>query len=298
MQTLDPAPISGQEPADDVLPDEVAPPGITTEDRTSEAPAEPAPALGRVPAFDGFRGSAMVLVLLSHVWVLMPAGFRESLGPATGLFNSGSLGVVIFLVLGGFLVTTGLLETRESTGSMGLRHFWSRRLVRICGPLFAMLAVLVVVAWAESFRGSTPASTMRSVWRVATFTFNWALIENPGGVRPDLGHLWYLSVEQQFYVVWVLVLAVLWRRRGLLGALLAASAVGVMTRTLGGVLPLRAAALVRGTRLGSIHSTRLWSSGYRPTGTSSSPAQCSADDSPSAPASSTTAPPRSTSTPW
>ena len=69
---------------------------------------------------------------------------------------------------------------------------------------------------------------MRSVWRVATFTFNWALIENPGGVRPDLGHLWYLSVEQQFYVVWVLVLALLWRRRRLLGALLAASAVGVM----------------------------------------------------------------------
>jgi peptidoglycan/LPS O-acetylase OafA/YrhL len=186
------------------------------------------PALGRVPAFDGLRGTAIVLVLLSQLWLVMPAGFRDRLGPAAGLFNSGSLGVVLFLVLSGFLVTTSLLAARQRTGSMGLQHFWSRRLARICGPLFAMLAVLVLVGWAESFRGSTATSTMRSVWRVATFTFNWALIENPGGVRADLRHLWYLGVEQQFYAVWVLVLALLWRQRRLLGALLAASAVGVV----------------------------------------------------------------------
>ena len=103
------------------------------------------PALGHVPALDGLRGTAMVLVLLSHLWVVMPLGFGDRLGPATGLFNSGSFGVLVFLVLGGFLVTSGLLSTRESTGSMGLARFWSRRLARICGPLFAMLAVVVLV---------------------------------------------------------------------------------------------------------------------------------------------------------
>lgn len=187
------------------------------------------PELGRTPALDGLRGLAMVVVVLSHMWIILPQTHRDGLGVAAGLFHSGSLGVSAFLVLGGFLVTASLLRQRSREGGIGLRRFWARRLLRIGAPLAVMLAVFVVVAWANDFPDSTPRGTLETAWAALTYRLNWLLLDDSASrLASDLGHLWYRSVEQQFYVVWVLALVLVGRYRRTLGALLAGGTVAVV----------------------------------------------------------------------
>lgn len=195
--------------------------------RGREVATEPRfPALGHVPALDGLRGMAMVLVVLSHLWVILPVAQREDFGTGSGLFHSGNLGVIVFLVLGGFLVTSSLLQQRAA-GGIGIRRFYVRRLIRVGAPLTVMLTVFLIASWVDDFASTSPRIALDSASAATTYSLNWLLVTRPGQVSPDLGHLWYLSVEQQFYVVWVLALAVLGRRRRLLGGLLIAGTVAV-----------------------------------------------------------------------
>lgn len=181
----------------------------------------------KVGAFDGLRGVACILVVLGHSWTIVPTDVIDSTGPLLGAFRSGSLAVTLFLVLGSFLVTRSVLEQEERTGTLRIDRFWMRRLVRIG----SQLAVLVLVVWAVSLFDRwddwTSAQTQRSLIGVSTFTFNWSLINDALENREDLGHLWYLSVEQQFYVVWLVVLAWLYRYRYPLMAILGVSTIAV-----------------------------------------------------------------------
>lgn len=194
-----------------------------------QLPAERAAGrLAHVPALDGVRGLAMVLVVLSHLWIVMPEGFLDRLGPAAGLFHSGSHGVTLFLVIGGFLVTSSLLSEHERSGRISVGRFWRRRLARLAGPLLVVLASCGFVWWAESFASSSPRATIDSLLAGSTFTSNWLFIDRPLAARTELGHLWYLGVEQQFYVGWVLLVALLGRRRWALAMLAAVGAVAVV----------------------------------------------------------------------
>jgi peptidoglycan/LPS O-acetylase OafA/YrhL len=153
-------------------------------------------ALPRIDALDGLRAVAIVFVLGYHFAV---PGFR-----------GGFLGVDLFFTLSGFLITTLLLDERARRGRVGLRGFWSRRARRLLPALFALL-----IAVAVSARFVTPTSRTRlqsDLVASVLYVTNWHFIAQGHSYFAEyqspspLGHLWSLAIEEQFYVVWPLLL--------------------------------------------------------------------------------------------
>ena len=177
-----------------------------------------APSLGRVPALDGIRGLAVAAVLLFHAGVSWAPG--------------GFLGVDVFFVLSGFLITTLLIEEMAERGGIGLRAFWTRRARRLIPAL--VVTVVVVVATAHLIaEGRSPESVRFDAAAALGYVANWRFIvagadyfDRAAGPSP-LEHTWSLAVEEQFYVVWPLVaLLVLRYRTWLLGVVAAVAAGG------------------------------------------------------------------------
>ena len=181
---------------------------------------------GMVPGLDGLRALSVLAVLMFHAHFGWMAG--------------GFLGVEVFFVISGFLITGLLLKEFRQGGGIGLRRFYARRMRRL---LPALLAVLFCIgAYGMAFLG-TRASQFRADL-LASFLYleNWYQIGSKSSYFADQGlpllrHLWSLAVEGQFYMVWPLLVAgVLWVSRGrvlplfiLTGALGAAS-LGLMLR--------------------------------------------------------------------
>jgi peptidoglycan/LPS O-acetylase OafA/YrhL len=151
----------------------------------------------RLPGLDGLRALAVLGVVFYHLDVAwLPGGF---------------LGVDVFFVLSGFLITTLLVEEVERTGRVGMRDFYLRRARRLLPGLFLLLAVisvLAVVALPEE-RGEL----RRDVASALMYVSNWSYIVvdqsyfEAVGRPPLLQHLWSLAVEEQFYLVWPAVVA-------------------------------------------------------------------------------------------
>jgi peptidoglycan/LPS O-acetylase OafA/YrhL len=176
--------------------------------------AEPAPLAeakllrGPIPALDGVRGLSIVTVLAHQLCLDRPPQAR-AIVLAQSLFQAGWLGVQIFFVLSGFLITGILLDTKEAP------RFWSafymRRLLRIF-PLYYLLLVLVLVVAPRL--PSAPAWLLgerRDQLWYWLYVANWAHLFGADGVTP-LGHCWSLAVEEQFYLVWPVVVYALGRR--------------------------------------------------------------------------------------
>jgi peptidoglycan/LPS O-acetylase OafA/YrhL/lysophospholipase L1-like esterase len=170
-----------------------------------------------VGAFDGLRGAAVAAVLLHHA----------------GHLTGGWLGVDLFFVLSGYLITALLLSGWRSSGSVGLRTFWARRARRLAPAL----VITVVAAGAYAWWRSTPTEMLFIRWDGFATLFEWAnwraiAIRNsyfrPTQFRSPLWHTWSLSIEEQLYLVWPLVVAgvLAWRRRP--SAVLAASVAGAV----------------------------------------------------------------------
>ncbi len=161
-----------------------------------------------LPGLDGLRAVAVVAVLLYHADVAwLPGGF---------------LGVDVFFVISGYLITMLLLEEHHRSGSIGVRRFYGRRARRLLPALFLLLATTCAVV-ALFFRDEA-ARLRPQVLSALTYSTNWYLIATDGSYFQQLGrplvlrHLWSLAVEEQFYLLWPLVLVVLLRRfRGRLG---------------------------------------------------------------------------------
>lgn len=154
-----------------------------------------------MPALDGLRGVAVALVVLYHA-DLLPGGY---------------IGVDVFFVLSGFLITSLLLEEQGARGGISLVSFYARRARRILPALVALLlGYLIVVALA----GETGA---RAVALAGFFTGNVVqafLVPNPlAHAGLGLGHLWSLAEEEQFYLLWPVALVVLVRIRRVVPAL-------------------------------------------------------------------------------
>ena len=164
------------------------------------------PLLGRSPALDGLRGLALIWVVTYH--------FTSSAGPLKG----GWVGLDVFFVLSGFLITAMLLDEIRVHGRISLPKFYARRALRLLPALFVMLSVWVCVLLAfsqTSWIAATPGgdgvgspvdvgAALRQVGVVLLYGVNW-MYALDGGDAP-LAHLWSLAVEEQFYVVWPLVL--------------------------------------------------------------------------------------------
>lgn len=182
------------------------------------------------PSLDGLRAVAIVVVALFHF-------------PTHAVVVGGLIGVGVFFVLSGFLVTSLLTSEYSQRDTIVLRRFAGRRAWRLLPALLAFLAVFVV---ADAAFGSTPwfASTpfgrgagrpvtlvqaVTGVGASITYTFNFFLAHSVHMASP-LGHLWTLSVEGQFYLLWALVVLVLVRRgpRALFAGTLAMAAASAL----------------------------------------------------------------------
>lgn len=159
----------------------------------TEAPARPrAEGLGHVPALDGIRAIAIILVVVYHA--VMPLHF------------GGAGGVDIFFALSGFLITTLLLEEHEARGRISLRRFYFRRAVRLFPPLLAMLAI--VFAPIALFMGLGTA-----VWgsSMAFFYLMPVGAESGADSLSPYAHTWTLGLEEWFYFIWPIALVLLIR---------------------------------------------------------------------------------------
>jgi peptidoglycan/LPS O-acetylase OafA/YrhL len=170
--------------------------------------ARPLP-LGYRPELDGLRALAVIAVMLFHASVSWAKG--------------GFLGVDVFFVLSGFLITRLLLEEREVTGHVGLLRFYLRRVLRLFPALAAVSLAVAVYAhlWLSHDQA---AETLRDVVTTATYRMNWVEAFTTRSFFGLLDHAWSLSIEEQFYVVWPLLLIAAHRlggTRAVLGTALA-----------------------------------------------------------------------------
>ncbi len=151
---------------------------------------------GYLPALDGLRAISVISVLLYHADMLwIPGGF---------------LGVEVFFVISGYLITMLLVREHTRTDTISLRSFWLRRARRLLAAVYALLASVSLVVLL--FYREDASKLAGQVWAALTYVTNWFLIisdqsyfaavERP----PVFQHLWSLAIEEQFYLVWPLIL--------------------------------------------------------------------------------------------
>ena len=172
-----------------------------------QAAASPAAKAWRAPGLDGVRALAVLAVLAFHEgWRWIPGGF---------------LGVDIFFVLSGYLITDLLVARFRKDGRIGLGGFYQRRARRLL-PALALMLVAVTAA-VTVLEPDQRAALRPALLGAVTYTSNWwqALAHQSYfsvyGPPPVFEHLWSLAVEEQFYLIWPLLLTVILlvaRRRG------------------------------------------------------------------------------------
>jgi len=185
----------------------------------------------RVAELDGVRGIAILLVLVGHLATGVGPYPQEAFaGSGEFLLLADTVGVQVFFALSGYLISRLLLGEVESSGTISLRRFWWRRLRRLYPPILAICAAYLIVMLAlpwtrgEAWAGSSWAG-LGDIAMALTYTTNFAWLFVP--FSGWLGHTWSLAVEEQFYLVWpIVVLATLTLRRR--SALTAAIVAGIL----------------------------------------------------------------------
>lgn len=154
-------------------------------------------------SLDGIRGIAIVTVCLAHYGV--------------PILQRGGFGVDVFFTLSGFLITSILLGEYGRSGDISFRNFYIRRLLRLFPALFCLL---IVYGTLVTLFGKNLSRHYGDIALVFFYVANWAGaagLNRPG----ELGHTWSLSVEEQFYLLWPVILYLLikkWGGKGLLAA--------------------------------------------------------------------------------
>jgi peptidoglycan/LPS O-acetylase OafA/YrhL len=149
--------------------------------------------LGYQPVLDGIRCFGVVAVFCQHVW------FPES--------SAGRAGVEAFFVLSGFLITTLLLEEHSRTGTISLGSFYLRRALRLLPLLYLVLLLMFVGMVAFGITGADRREYVDSLLATAFYVMNlyqWIFPGKPTAVGTE--HFWSLGTEEQFYMVWPVVL--------------------------------------------------------------------------------------------
>ncbi|HLI81410.1 MAG TPA: acyltransferase [Candidatus Binataceae bacterium] len=179
------------------------------------------------------RFFAFLAVFLQHSFRVTPARYfpvmhQNWIGRAVAILQlSGSFGVDLFFVLSAFLITQLLVRERESTGTLDIPRFYIRRILRIWPLYFAYVAVLVVAGFLVA-KFHTPAK-----WLLLLAMLSGNIAYAIWGWAPQLlsWHLWSISVEEQFYLLWPLVVRGR-GRRNIVAAAIAMIAVSVLARTI------------------------------------------------------------------
>jgi peptidoglycan/LPS O-acetylase OafA/YrhL len=178
---------------------------------------------GHLPALDGVRGLAILMVLLFH-FVAQTYAANSFERAVNKVLNYGSLGVDLFFVLSGFLITGILYDSRTSPHYF--RNFYMRRVLRIFPLYYVVLAaVFLVLPLVPALRGSEIASLREHQWWAWLYGVNVYLSLKGAWVLSYIEHFWSLAVEEHFYFVWPLVVWLLAARpRALLRAALVVAA--------------------------------------------------------------------------
>ena len=198
--------------------------------------------LGIVPAFDGVRGVAVLLTVAYHFRHLLdpwtthyvrrakvthlvgggiqfsehPVGAGAAAAPdpllRAAIPSGGFLGVDVFFVLSGFLITALLLREQATRGRISFPGFYRRRALRLLPALFLFVAAQIVYAVITHVNF---AAERDAVVALLFYFWNWRLFFTYPAVPRGIAHLWSLSVEEQFYLVWPLAVALFFgvRRR-------------------------------------------------------------------------------------
>ncbi len=155
----------------------------------------------RIPCLDGLRALSIALVIVGHLFGT--AGF-EATGAYVEWLPSANFGVRVFFVISGFLITSLLIAEATKTGTISVLKFYFRRTFRIFPAFYAFIALM----GAASYWGLVPMHR-GDIWYAVTYTanYNWDRAWT-------LGHLWSLSVEEQFYLLWPFLLLSAGIRRG------------------------------------------------------------------------------------
>ncbi|QEE60827.1 acyltransferase [Salinibacterium sp. dk2585] len=145
----------------------------------------------------GLRAVAVALVVIYHLW--------------PNRLSGGYVGVDVFFVISGFLITSHLLDEVQRSGTVALATFWARRIRRLLPAALLVLAValMATVVWAPD---SLVAGVLRETSAAALYVVNWVLLFTSvdylrgAGVESPVQHFWSLSVEEQFYFVWPMLI--------------------------------------------------------------------------------------------
>ncbi len=153
-----------------------------------------------LPGLDGMRALAVVAVMVYHAnsdW--LPGGF---------------LGVEVFFVISGYLITLLLISEKERTSTVDMKQFWIRRARRLLPALFTMMLALAI--WTALFEREALGKLRGDVIAATFYVSNWYQIGTGAGYTASndfapLRHLWSLAVEEQFYLIWPIVMFALLR---------------------------------------------------------------------------------------
>ena len=151
--------------------------------------------VSRLPCLDGWRCMSILLVLLNHSRQL--PGYDPSWDTFVRWFPDGRFGVEVFFVISGFLITFLLLKEREKTGTICLKMFYVRRILRIIPVYLTFLIILFALCRVTELKISF------GHWlSLLIFTENYIKTE-----WVPYKHIWSLCVEEQFYLIWPLIIS-------------------------------------------------------------------------------------------
>ncbi|WP_460972038.1 acyltransferase family protein [Spirosoma migulaei] len=158
--------------------------------------------MNRIKSIDGLRAIAICMVLLGHTSEQMPSFITDNF-----IFRSlsnGSLGVKVFFVISGYLITKLLLAEKEKQGNINIKYFYLRRIFRIFPVFYLYILTILLLKW---FVFSEIFSSYYLVILASLYLWNYKHFFSYSSMPSDngnwfFGHFWSLSMEEQFYLLW------------------------------------------------------------------------------------------------
>lgn len=178
----------------------------------------------RIPSLDGWRALSILVVLGAHTQNTYD--FPKDLNKIFLWLFDGNLGVRTFFVISGFLITRLLLEEDKKNGTINLKNFYIRRILRIWPVYFAFLLTLFLL---QIF---TPYNQSMSMWMG-----NLLFLTNFVSANWTNGHLWSLAIEEQFYFLWPLLLFITRHKKHLIFILAATFILSPFSRAINYIEP-------------------------------------------------------------
>jgi peptidoglycan/LPS O-acetylase OafA/YrhL len=159
-----------------------------------------------IPSLDGLRAVSIVLVIALHS--LQHYGLTHKVPVIWFILCNGSVGVYIFFVISGYLITTLLLREHRAKGRISLRDFYIRRGFRILPPLYVYVLTIAVLGWTGRLAGVNATEIVTALFFLRNYSQHVTLWV--------FEHFWSLCVEEQFYLLWpgLVVFALLRRGEG------------------------------------------------------------------------------------